>query len=161
MKRTSYKSKQRGAALIVGLVLLAVITLLAVVGMNISNAELASANSEQIRLRAFQAAETGLEHGMIAMKKVPTIPKNTVKADPKPVIGSPEDIDKNPIDKYTTAITYIGESRPSGFGQNFSGFNYSVVSEGISSRDAKASHESGAYLVNVNNQPSFGALPEE
>ena len=38
-----------------------VITLLAVVGMNIANTELASATSEQLRLRAFNAAETGLE----------------------------------------------------------------------------------------------------
>jgi type IV pilus assembly protein PilX len=54
-------SKQRGAALVIGLILLVVITLLAVVGMNIANTELASATSEQLRLRAFNAAETGLE----------------------------------------------------------------------------------------------------
>ena len=58
---THTQSRQRGAALIIGLILLVVITLLAVVGMNIANTELASATSEQLRLRAFNAAETGLE----------------------------------------------------------------------------------------------------
>ena len=46
MKRTCSKSRERGAALVIGLILLGIITLLAVVGMNISNAELASATSE-------------------------------------------------------------------------------------------------------------------
>ena len=59
MKHT--RSRQRGAALVIGLILLVVITLLAVVGMNIANTELASATSEQLRLRAFNAAETGIE----------------------------------------------------------------------------------------------------
>ena len=54
-------TQQRGAALVIGLILLVVITLLAVVGMNIANTELASATSEQVRLRAFNAAETGIE----------------------------------------------------------------------------------------------------
>lgn len=161
MKLTTRNSRQRGAALMVGLILLAVITLLAVVGMNIANSELASANGEQIRLRAFQAAEAGLEHGVIAMKGVKTIPDKEETFDPEPVLGSPTDIDDKPIDHYALAITFRGESRPSGFGQNFTGFNYSVVSEGTSLRDAVSRHEVGAYLVNTSNQPSFGALPEE
>ena len=54
-------STQRGAALVMGLILLTVITLLAVVGMNIANTELAGATSDQLRMRAFNAAESGLE----------------------------------------------------------------------------------------------------
>ena len=67
---TAIRNKQRGAALVIGLILLVVITLLAVVGMNIANTELASATSEQLRLRAFNAAETGLEATMQTLADV-------------------------------------------------------------------------------------------
>jgi len=159
MKSSNYNRSQRGAALIIGLILLAIITLLAVVGMNISNSELASATSEQIRLRAFQAAETGIEHGIGIMRTVPTIINKEVTADPVAVAGSPKDSDGNALDTYTTTIAFRGESTAPGFGANFSSFNYSVASEGKSSRNSVARHETGAYLVNsTNNQQSFGAL---
>lgn len=53
--------KQRGAVLIVGLLLLVVITVLAVSGMNTATTELAMARNDQNYEFAFQAAETGLE----------------------------------------------------------------------------------------------------
>jgi type IV pilus assembly protein PilX len=53
--------KQSGAALIVGLVLMVLITALAISGMNTATTELALARSDQIHEYAFQAAETGLE----------------------------------------------------------------------------------------------------
>ena len=56
----SYKSQQ-GAALVVGLILLVVITVLAVSGMNTATTELAMARNDQNYENAFQAAETGLE----------------------------------------------------------------------------------------------------
>jgi type IV pilus assembly protein PilX len=51
---------QAGAALVVGLMLLVVITLLAIAGMNTSTLELQMAGNVQFRQNAFQAAETGL-----------------------------------------------------------------------------------------------------
>ena len=53
--------KQTGAALIVGLLLLVVITVLAVSGMSTATTELAMARNDQNYESAFQAAETGLE----------------------------------------------------------------------------------------------------
>ncbi len=52
--------KQNGAALVVGLILLVVITVLAVSGMNTATTELAMARNDQNYENAFQAAETGL-----------------------------------------------------------------------------------------------------
>ena len=57
---------QKGAALIVGLLLLVIVTLLAVTAMGTANTELVMAGNEQFRERAFQAAETGIE---MAVKK--------------------------------------------------------------------------------------------
>lgn len=56
--------KQQGAALIVGLILLVVITILAVSGMNTATTELAMARNDQNYENAFQAAETGLERAL-------------------------------------------------------------------------------------------------
>ena len=58
--QTNFK-KQAGAALIVGLLLLVVITVLAVSGMSTATTELAMARNDQNYENAFQAAETGLE----------------------------------------------------------------------------------------------------
>lgn len=62
MKMMTQKNKQQGAALIVGLVLLVVITVLAISGMNTATTELAMARNAQNYEYAFQAAETGLEN---------------------------------------------------------------------------------------------------
>ncbi len=59
----SYK-KQCGAALVVGLVLLVVITVLAISGINTATTELAMARNHQNYENAFQAAETGLEQAL-------------------------------------------------------------------------------------------------
>ena len=57
----THPNKQQGAALVVGLMLLVVITVLAVSGMNTATTELALARNDQAYENAFQAAETGLE----------------------------------------------------------------------------------------------------
>jgi len=60
---TPYKN-QSGAALVVGLLLLVVITVLAISGMNTATTELAMARNDQNYENAFQAAETGLENAL-------------------------------------------------------------------------------------------------
>jgi len=61
MNRQTNSRKQSGAALIVGLLLLVVITVLAISGMSTATTELAMARNDQNYENAFQAAETGLE----------------------------------------------------------------------------------------------------
>ena len=60
MNTRIHMKKQGGAALIVGLILLVVITVLAISGMNTATTELAMARNDQNYENAFQAAETGL-----------------------------------------------------------------------------------------------------
>lgn len=64
MKQLNFKNRQDGAALVVGLILLVVITVLAVSGMNTATTELAMARNAQNYENAFQAAETGLEQAI-------------------------------------------------------------------------------------------------
>ncbi|MDJ0911839.1 MAG: PilX N-terminal domain-containing pilus assembly protein [Woeseiaceae bacterium] len=77
MKRmTSYK-KQNGAALVVGLILLVVITVLAISGMNTATTELAMARNDQTTENVFQAAETGIE-AALAQGRWDTLATTTV-----------------------------------------------------------------------------------
>ena len=64
MNKITLRKKQNGAALVVGLVLLVVVTVLAVSGMNTATTELAMARNDQNYENAFQAAETGLEQAL-------------------------------------------------------------------------------------------------
>lgn len=64
MKNINMQRTQNGAALVVGLVLLVVVTVLAVSGMNTATTELAMARNNQNYENAFQAAETGLEQAL-------------------------------------------------------------------------------------------------
>lgn len=64
MKNYSTMRKQNGAALIVGLILLVVVTVLAVSGMNSATTELTIARNDQNYENAFQAAEAGLEQAI-------------------------------------------------------------------------------------------------
>src|SRR5689334_21896484 len=145
------RNKQSGAALVVGLILLVVITLLAVVGMNIANTELAGATSEHLRMRAFNAAEAGLEQRLQTLGMDATTDHTPIKADPVAVENSPVDPDDEPTDTYQVTTTYWGEgSMLSRFTVGtFAGFHYSVVSTGRSPRGAVAVHTAGAFIVNA------------
>ncbi len=75
-RMTTYK-KQNGAALVVGLILLVVITVLAISGMNTATTELAMARNDQNTENAFQAAETGIE-AALAQGRFDTLATTTV-----------------------------------------------------------------------------------
>ena len=61
MQNPIIPKRQNGAALVVSLVLLVVVTVLAISGMNTATTELAMARNDQNYENAFQAAENGLE----------------------------------------------------------------------------------------------------
>ena len=64
--RTRPTRRQSGAALVVGLLLLVVLTLLAISGMTTASLELRMAGNEQYQKRAFQAADAGVEQAIAA-----------------------------------------------------------------------------------------------
>jgi type IV pilus assembly protein PilX len=138
---TSSPRKQQGAALVIGLVLLTILTLLAITGMNTSTTELIMAGNEQYRQKAFLAAETGRENALRRLASIPTdgskitVPAKTV------MTGQPE--------KYVTTSQYIGEDGDiAGFAVGaFVGNHYVVTSSGTSSRNAVANQEQGAFVV--------------
>jgi type IV pilus assembly protein PilX len=141
MNRTSSYRKQHGAALVIGLVLLTILTLLAITGMNTSTTELIMAGNEQFRQNAFQAAETGRENALKKLSGIAT-DGSVVRVDETPVTtGSKE--------TYSTTSQYIGQdSDLAGYKVGaFVGNHYIVTSTGRSSRNAQADHEQGAFVV--------------
>lgn len=144
------RMKQRGAALVIGLILLAVITLLAVVGMNVANTELASATSEQLRLRAFNAAESGLEARFQTLADDATTVSTPVEVAEAAVENSQlNTFTGEAADTFATVTTYRGEGTTvSRYSSNtFLGFHYSVESTGRSTRNAESVHTAGAVLI--------------
>ena len=139
---SSIPLKQRGAALVIGLILLLILTLLAITGMNTASTELLMAGNEQYRQHAFQAAETGVEQAIAALPSVPQSAAPTV-VPVTPVTGSP-------TDQYTTSSLYMGDDYniPGYSVGKFVGFHYEITSTGSTTvRNANSVHRQGAYVV--------------
>ena len=72
MRRTPFNHRtahrQRGAALVIGLLLLLVLTVLAISGTNTTSLSLLVAGNTQYAQNAFQAAETGIEKSIVLNK---------------------------------------------------------------------------------------------
>lgn len=132
---------QRGAALVIGLILLLILTLLAVSGMNSASTELIMAGNEQYRQNAFQAAETGVEQALTTLANVPQSGAPTV-APATAVPGST-------TDEYATSSRYLGDDLniPGFSAGKFVGFHYEITSTGTSARNARAQHVQGAFVI--------------
>jgi type IV pilus assembly protein PilX len=149
------KRAQNGAALVVSLILLVVVTVLAISGMNTATTELALARNDQNYENAFQAAETGLEtalaRGSFDTARV-TIPRQTLSLpdrlfDTVDVVIDFED---------TTIVPDRAFSLGVGTGIAAYHFNATATAEsaraGIGAgsdtdRDASAVHRQGFYVV--------------
>lgn len=139
------RSRQRGAALVAGLVLLLILTLLAISGMNTATTELVMAGNEQYQARAFQAAETGIERVIAAgvFNPNPTVA-------PMPVtITFPDGDPRTQDDTVTTTTAPRGSTLPPpgySFG-TFSSEHFEIISNGQSLRNASATHAQGLFVV--------------
>jgi type IV pilus assembly protein PilX len=133
-------SRQRGAAVVIGLVLLVILTLLAVSGMSASSMELIMAGNEQFRQKAFEASDAGVEQGLT------TLPSIGQGCNSVPLADSGAN---SSDEKYTVSAQYAGDgSPPSGFTiDSYTSIHYQVVSKGESSRNTSAVNTQGALIV--------------
>jgi type IV pilus assembly protein PilX len=145
--RTVLRGRQRGAALVVGLILLMVITLLAISGMNTATVELQMAGNMQFAQNAFQAAETGIERIASLIMTKPDNPMPTLAN--QGLAGAPED------DKFTaqtgpgkvSSVTSIpGEGFSMGEGSGYKAYHYDIVSTGTSARNARSVNTQSLYI---------------
>lgn len=134
---------QRGAALVIGLVLLVILTLLAVTGMNTATTELVMAGNEQYRRAAALAASAGVEEAIADIGTVPTVPG----AAPIQVLGVP--VGNVATDNFSTSTRYIGEETglPQSSVDRFVGLHFEIVSTGSSARNASDRQVQGVFVV--------------
>ncbi len=142
-KANSQMVRQRGAALVVGLILLLVLTLLAVTGMNTASTELIMAGNEQQQENAFQAAELGIERAMEEGLF------ETGRTENRPLGYVPGSTTAH----QTTSIAPEGvphTPRPAMWGNrwdSFSTFHFQVTSVGASTRGAATTHTQGMFVI--------------
>lgn len=157
MKNQNLKIKQNGAALVVGLVLLVVVTVLAVSGMNTATTELAMARNDQNYENAFQAAEAGLDQALSMQ------PWST---------GAPMNVTQNLSgnDTFTLTIQFENSSvapadRAYSWGSGIAALHFLAtsvaqskragVAGAVTDRDATATHTQAFYTIG----PDFDPLP--
>lgn len=149
----SIAHRQQGAALVIGLILLLILTLLAVTGMNTASSELIMAGNEQFRQNAFHAAEAGIEQAVTELATVPQTGTAVVVSN-VPVPGSSGD-------EYTTSSTYMGDdlNLPGFSAGKFVGFHYQIESRGTSARNANSQQRQGAFVIQSSGGgASFGSI---
>ncbi|MFT3907237.1 MAG: PilX N-terminal domain-containing pilus assembly protein [Steroidobacteraceae bacterium] len=132
---------QQGAALVIGLILLLVLTILAVSGMNSASLQFIMAGSEQYRQFAFQASETGIQQALVKGSF------NPVTATNETVSG---DVNGSSTQAYSTVIArqLDGDSTAAPSGSSLSKFvayHWEIQSTGTSARSATALHLQGVY----------------
>lgn len=163
MNELNIASRQRGAALVVGLILLVVVTVLAISGMNTATTELAMARNDQNNENAFQAAETGIERSL-AQGSWDTA--SNVQVGPIDIYGTGHEM-------VTAIISFQGDTPALsgdrafslGAGSGISEYHFSTNSQsqsnriggggGTTDRDASAQHTQGFYVIGPENSSPF------
>jgi len=144
MRNRTPQRREQGSALVVGMILLLVLTLLAVSGMNTASTELVMAGNEQFQENAFQSAEMGIEQ---ALRNGAFNPGTAIENFPATTVAG------TTYDTYTANITpQPGPNIPHGamWGNrldSFSTFHFEVQSQGQSARNATTTHTQGMFVI--------------
>lgn len=149
MKNMTLVNRQHGAALVIGLILLVVVTVLAISGMNTATTELAMARNDQNYENAFQAAETGLEQALAQGSF------NTLAPVTFTTVVNPNDSVEAVIEfEDTTVVPDRAFSLGAGSGIAAYHFNATATAKserdtggGVTDRDSSAIHSQAFYIV--------------
>jgi len=140
---TSGIQRQKGAALVVGLILLVVLTILAVSGVFTSTMELRMVRNTQSQERAFQASEVAIEDALAN----PVL--STSAAFNQATIAVPN----SPGDTYSYGLQFVGQT-PLGTGMTgysigsaFQAYHFQVDATGNGPDSGVAQHTQSFYVV--------------
>lgn len=153
-----FKRSETGAALIVGLLLLLVLTILGISGMNSASLEFIMAGNEQFKNNAFQAAETGIEI-------TGSDPASLIANDALPPVTTTGNAIAGSNDTYAATVTFQGKGNSlPGFGvgtahaaTTIKGYYFTIATTGSSARGATASHVQGV----VKNGPDDATVTRD
>jgi type IV pilus assembly protein PilX len=135
--------RQQGAALVVGLILLVVLTILAVSGVFTSTLELRMVRNTQSQERAFQASEVAVEDALAN----PVLSTSTVFNQPTTAVPS------SPGDTYSYQLQFVGQT-PLGTGMTgysigsaFLSYHFQVDATGNGPDGAVSNHTQSFYVI--------------
>jgi type IV pilus assembly protein PilX len=135
--------QQKGAALVVGLILLVVLTILAVSGVFTSTMELRMVRNTQSQERAFQAAEVAIEDALA----------NPVLSTSAAFAQADTAVPNSAPDLYSYQLQFVGQA-PLGTGMTgysigtaFQTYHFEVDATGTGPDDATADHTQSFYVV--------------
>ena len=131
-------SSQRGAVLVITLLLLVILTLLAVTGMRTSIAELWMAGNEQFHRKAVEAASAGVEVAIARLHVTGSIAN----------IG-PVTVGDSPSDSYAVTVRRTGQeaSLPGSSAEKLVGEHFEIESTGSASRGAREVQIQGVMVI--------------
>jgi type IV pilus assembly protein PilX len=136
-------SNQGGAALVIGLVLLLIVTILAISGVFTANMELRMVRNTQSQERAFQAAEVAVEDALA----------NPVLSTSTPFTQATIAVPNSAGDTYSYQLQFVGQT-PLGTGMTgfsigtaFQSYHFQVDSTGNGPDNALAQHTQSFYVV--------------
>ena len=140
--------RQRGAALIVGLVLMTVLTLLAVSTMRTSTLELAMAGNAQFHAQATQLAETGIKDAVSRINNG----EIALDATDDWVINYSETVEApggGDLGRYEVTISFKQIGKPSAdYSEDLIALYFEIGSTGLSAaRNAKAALRQGFWIL--------------
>lgn len=138
---TVVAGRQRGAALVVGLVLLMILTLLAISGMNTATTGLTMAGNNQFLESAFQAAESGVDEAL-AQGTFQTAAPNVIAQHP---INGTDLVQSTTTYQCNTLVPDAAFSI--GSGKGIAAFHFQTIAEAESTRGATAEHTQNFYIV--------------
>jgi type IV pilus assembly protein PilX len=135
--------RQRGAALVIALLMLMILTILALSGINTATTELAMAGNEQYRRNAAQAATAGIEDAISRLGAVPTAPGAA------PTVVAPTLLPESTSERYGTSTRFIGDENglPQSSADKFVGLHFQIDSTGTSLRNASDDQAQGVMVV--------------
>ncbi len=157
--------RQRGAALVVGLILLLVLTVLAISGMTTAALQLTMAGNEQYQERAFQFADAGIEQAMDAGVFNTNTPIGTYdnvaginpipdRATGRQITNCPEGAaptDAEQCEYFMRFDIQAGQTAVPGggfsIGSGFEAYHFIIDSYGTANRGAQSEHRQSFYIV--------------
>lgn len=143
---------QRGAALVIALLMLVILTILALSGINTATTELTMAGNEQYRRNAAQAATAGVE---AAITRLGTVPTSTGAA---PTEVGPTALPDSTSERYSTSTRYLGDELglPQSSADKFVGLHFQIDSTGTSLRNASDAQSQGVMVVAASGSAGGG-----
>ena len=141
------RAAQSGAALVVGLVLLMILTVLGISGMNTATLELTMANNAQFHQDAFQAAETGIDLAISGGQLGPAISGPGVMLPPTALGGGSSSTQAVTTFQLATPVPDRAFSLGVGTTGSVQAYHFDIVAQGTGPRNATSTHTQSVYVM--------------